>query len=173
MTKVLNKYSAVLTFLLIFSVLLQSCKSDSSVKYVDINKLFNGFDMKTELEKSFQKDLSVKEKQLDSLSRIFQTKNTIYKANNTKEKLVELQKIQEDLYQLDQEIKVFSEQKTNAINSQIIGQMTQYIKDYGDKNNSGLILGLNETGNVLYGSEKLEITDEVLLFINDKYQGIE
>ena len=54
---------------------------------------------------------------------------------------------------------------------QILGQMTQYIKDFGNENGYDFIFGEDNTGTILYGKPTADITSEVIEFINQKYQG--
>ena len=61
------------------------------------------------------------------------------------------------------------EQLTADYNNQIVSQINQYVKEFGKENAYDVIIGSNGDGTVMYGKEEMDITDEVLNFINQKY----
>jgi outer membrane protein len=50
-------------------------------------------------------------------------------------------------------------------------QINSFVKEYAEKNGYDIILGTTEEGNVMYGTDKKDITEEVLLLLNKKYKG--
>jgi outer membrane protein len=51
--------------------------------------------------------------------------------------------------------------------------MSQYINDYGKKNNYDLILGADGSGTLMYSKAKYDISEEIIIFINNKYKGVD
>ena len=47
----------------------------------------------------------------------------------------------------------------------------QYIKDYGIQNNYILIFGVSGQGNIMYANDGLDATEEVIEYVNKRYQG--
>lgn len=141
--------------------------------YVDLKLIFDGFDMKKELELKLKKDLLQKQNELDSL--LFQLQGLNNKLNNTEKKnqeeVTRFQQMQNHYMQQKNAVEEYTYTKTQQFDSQILEQMTQYVKDFGTKNNYHYIYGLNSNGNIMYAQEHKDITEEVLKFINDKYQG--
>ncbi len=141
--------------------------------YVNLKELFEGFEMKKELALSLKKDLSQKQSKLDSV--LFQLQAFNNKLNsiksNDKEELLKFQQLQNYYVQQKNAFDEYQYTKTQQFDSQIIEQMTQYIKDFGSGNDYEYIYGLNSNGNIMYAREHKDITKEVLQFINNKYQG--
>ena len=141
--------------------------------YVNLKILFEDFEMKKELAFSLKKDLSQKQNELDSL--LFELKGLDNKLNNiknnNKEELIKFQQMQNYYVQQKNAFDQYQYSKTQQFDSQIIEQMTQYIKDFGNDSDYEYIYGLNSNGNIMYAREHKDITKEVLQFINGKYQG--
>ena len=47
--------------------------------------------------------------------------------------------------------------------------LKSYVKDYGKENGYTYIFGDNDSGGMLYGSESLDITEEIIEGLNKKY----
>jgi outer membrane protein len=60
-----------------------------------------------------------------------------------------------------------NEKYRNEINIQI----NKYVEEYAKENNYDVILGGNGSGNIMYLKNDINITDDVLVYINKKYNG--
>ena len=49
--------------------------------------------------------------------------------------------------------------------------MKKNIREYGKKKGYSLIIGANDSGNLLYGSESKDITNDVLEYLNQQYKN--
>jgi outer membrane protein len=65
----------------------------------------------------------------------------------------------------------YSQELTMKYDEQILEQLSQYIKDYGFNNDYDYVFGATGDGNILYGAEPADITEEVIEYINASYQG--
>lgn len=156
----------------IVALVLSISNEQTKIGHVDIKKVFDSFDMKKELEANLDANLLTKRKVLDSLSFQLQLLNQQYNAKVPSEtELNNYQKLQQQFLYEKQQFEDFNEQTIANSNKQIIDQMTQYIKDFAIKEGYTYILGMNEDGNVLYGMESLDITDQAIKYINNSYQG--
>ncbi|WP_306639621.1 OmpH family outer membrane protein [Sanyastnella coralliicola] len=54
----------------------------------------------------------------------------------------------------------------------VIDQVNFHIKQYGEEHGYDMIIGTTVDGNVLFGTEDLDITDEVLISLNESYEGL-
>lgn len=176
------KTNVVITILVIIGIIVSSFslwktilieKEIEKSAYVDLKIIFDGFEMKKELEIKLKKDLSHKQNELDSL--LFQLQGLNNKLSSTEnknqEEVLKFQQLQNYYIQQKNAVEEYTYSKTQQFDSQILEQMTQYVKDFGTKNNYHYIYGLNSNGNIMYAQEHKDITEEVLKFINDKYQG--
>jgi Skp family chaperone for outer membrane proteins len=143
------------------------------VGYVDVKQVFEEFKLKSELQKKLEKETLAQRNYLDSLMfNIKLLKNKLETSEKQEEKDINhYNKMQTIYFQHKREIEESIGQMTIKYDAQIIGQMTQYINDFGELNQYDFIIGKNENGNLLYGDVKKDLTKEVILFINNKYQG--
>lgn len=54
---------------------------------------------------------------------------------------------------------------------QVIDEVNQYIKNYGQQNGLRIILAATEYGNIAYAEDGIDITEEILDGLNKKYKG--
>jgi outer membrane protein len=52
-----------------------------------------------------------------------------------------------------------------------LNQINSYIKDYAKEEGIDLVIGVTLSGNVLYGSDAIDITDEIISIANKRYKG--
>lgn len=135
--------------------------------------------MKKELEKEYEKTQKGRDKILDSLS--FNLKLMSKHLNEQKNSKVEINK--DELYQFEYNREEYLKlkkqyQEDNAVlsqkyDNQILAQLTQYVIEFGKKNNYDIILGADGNGSLMYSKESYNISDEIIVFINNKYKGID
>ena len=53
----------------------------------------------------------------------------------------------------------------------IVKKIKDYVKDYGKDNNYTYIFGSNESANIMYAEEGLDITQDILEELNKDYGG--
>jgi outer membrane protein len=133
--------------------------------YIDIKKVFNNFQMKKELEQRFKTAQVVRDKVLDSLQGNLRIISKILNgqkqsALNIDENLVRQFEIRRNEYLKTKErLEEESASLSQKFDSQILERMTEYIMDYGKKNNYDFIYGADGNGSLMYS--------------NDKYKGAE
>lgn len=151
----------------------------SKTAYVDIKKVFNGFQMKTEMEAKYNQVKKGRDKILDSLSfnlkimskHLNEQKNA--KADIKKEEMYQFEYDREEFIKLKRQFEEDNTALSQKLDTQILSQLTQYVIEYGKKNNYALILGADGNGGLMYARESYDISDEIVAFINSKYKGID
>ena len=143
------------------------------VAFVDVNKVFDGFEMKVDMEKKLKKDLFIKKGLTDSLMfRLSSLKNELENQKEpSKERVEEFYQLQSYYVKQKETFDEYQISETQKYDAQILGQMTQYIKDFGNENGYDFIFGADNSGNILYGRPAGDVTSEIIVFINLKYQG--
>jgi Skp family chaperone for outer membrane proteins len=127
---------------------------------VDSKTLFEGFLMTQESKKTGG---IVLKKYKDSIEYLkFQTQL----ANVQKKIMLEQRiiKYQQDALKFSQN---FEQNETEKIKN----RLTAYVKKYAEKKKYRLIVGINNSGLVLYSDQKHDITNEVLINVNKLYEG--
>ena len=75
------------------------------------------------------------------------------------------------LYQLNQQYNEDNDNLLETYNKQILTHLNSYIKDYGKKNSSLLIVGADNKGSILYGDESIDITEDLIAYVNERFKG--
>lgn len=140
-------------------------KKEKKIAVVDAVRLFNDFNMKTELENLSKMELIAEGKKLDSIDKMLQlakavdntetegnTRNLAYSYNNLKNKL-------------DEDYR----QSNRDINEKVWKRLNPLLIEYGKQEGLHLIIGANGMGTVLYNDAFYDKTSEVIKFVNRKY----
>ena len=148
------------------------------VAFVDNSKLLNDYQEKKDIEAKLKGQISAYERKRDSISMAFQTEARAFDAqaktlpqNVAQKKYNELmqksQILQQHLQQEEQKIQMESQTHMDSL----LSKVKKNIKEYGKQKGYTFILGANDGGSVLYGSEKKDITKEVTEYLNNQYKG--
>lgn len=144
------------------------------IAYVDIPKVFNGFEMKKELQGKYKQVELSRKRILDSLSFSLQMlAKKMESSKNDKDLIAEFDFKREDFFKTKNRLEEDNAALSAQYDKQILEQMSQYILDYGKNNKYDLILGADGNGTLMYANEKINISEEVTIYINNRYKGIE
>lgn len=134
------------------------------IAYVDNVELFNGFNMSKDLGQANNFKLKAQKKKLDSLYNIY----SIFReqGDNEKTKALELQ-----LRSEDQELKRMNEYLSKDLSEKVWSRLNQYVKEYGESKRYKVVLGTQGYGNVMYAKDGIDITADMLIYSNEKYEG--
>ena len=151
-------------------ILFISCNEKKS-GFVQGSKLYNEFAMTKELTKNLEINTQVKNQILDSLKLNIKQLEMKLNATPTDELLQQYElKKQEYLYKS----KLFNEETQSlqqTYTEQSLTQINQYIMEFGKAHQYEYIFGANGNGSIMYADEQNDITEQVLTYVNDKYQG--
>lgn len=144
---------------------------DKGYAYIETETLFNGFKLTGEYKAKLQEIQEQRTEVLDSMEVSIRKEQTQLSEESTEmeinaynEKLVNYQ---EAAARFEEQNQVLAEQYDQIIWK----QLNAYIKEYGDEGSNDIILGVSGQGNVMYANEGLNLTEEVLDYINRKYDG--
>lgn len=172
----MKKILGILSFVLV----LASCQEQQKIAFVDNGEIINAYQEKIDVEAKYKlKDEDFK-KRADSISQAFQLEAQDFQVNATKFS----EKKQQEQYQalgqkqqlLQQQLQREQQNLTQAFNVEIdsvISHVKTFVADYGKKNTYSFILGKNEAGSVMYGTEQNDITKAVIEAINAEYKAKE
>lgn len=142
--------------------------------FIDIPKVFNGFDMKNEMQKKLKQTETLRMKIIDSLSLELQVISNRLKAEPKNNELMAAFDAKRQFYFKTQErIEQDNAALTDQYDKQILEQMSTYIMEYGKKNGYDFIYGSSGNGALMFANEQYNISDDIILFINSKYKGLE
>ncbi|MBN8641161.1 MAG: OmpH family outer membrane protein [Flavobacteriales bacterium] len=165
MTLKINKPYTIITaviILILVSIFYIIYNQHSKLVFVDNSKLFNEFKMTKDLVKVGEKQVALMNRNLDSLSFILKSSNNTEIQKELTLKIIEQRR----------QINEFQNNFTNTNSENIWKRINEYVKDFSVKNNYDLVVGSQVNG-VFYGKPELDTTDELLEYINKKYEGFE
>jgi len=175
MQRILNGFLLV-GFLLTVSGLSYFLLSQPKTGYVDINKIYNDFDLKKELESKLKNVQQARKIILDSLGLKINLLSNAIKLNKSgeKEKAKKIEEYEakrtEYLYK-EKAFKEDNDRTSQQYSDQIWKQINQYVGDYGKEHSYTYIFGADGSGGMMYASEKSNITEEIKGYVNSKYKN--
>jgi outer membrane protein len=150
--------SALAIFLLFYFF-----KSNKEIVYVDTVKLFDGFVMTKEMKRVGEKEFNSRKLVLDNLYSNLQSPTI--SASEKKELMQQFIQGKEELEQFNQ---TFAAEQTTKIWSRIKSYTSEFSKD----KNYQLVIGSDNKQTVLFADEKIDVTNDLLIYLNKKYEGL-
>ncbi|MBN8696069.1 MAG: OmpH family outer membrane protein [Bacteroidetes bacterium] len=176
--KKLGLYILTLTILLFsYHFLFVKNSNISHFAYVDSQKLMKEYKGMLELNETLEQKGRELKASLDTLSMELQ--NDIKKYEKDRSSMSERErKTNEELIGRKQQqffqYKASLEEKAKSENQKIVSseliKINGLIAEFGKANGYSIIFGTTD-GNILYANPEIEITNEVLLFLNNKYDS--
>jgi outer membrane protein len=149
-------FSLILLLIISFLII-----EKDKVVFVDNVKIFNDFRMTKELVRNGDKELLQKKQKLDSLYMYL----NIIKDQDTKAKLVQ------EVIKQKQLIEHFEANYSASNSEKIWKRINGYVHDYAQQKDYDLIQGTQSANTIFYGNSDLDVTNEVLVYINKRYEG--
>ena len=160
----------------IVALLIMSCEQNK-IGFVDNVKLMDGYQEKIDIEARFKTKADALTKKRDSISQAFQLELQAFQAKAQKMSQKSAQEeygllqqrgqfVGQQLQQEEQQLQQTGQTEMDSL----VSRVKDEIQAYGKANGYTYILGGGEGGNVLYGTETQDLTDELLKILNDKYK---
>ncbi len=138
-------------------------REHKKIGVVDAVKLFNQFHMKKELEEQAKGKLDLISKRADSIGNRLQ----VVRATKNEQETVQLTNA---LNYLTQVMEAEYTKSNEEINTQVWKRLNPIISNYGKIKKMHLIVGANGMGSVLYMDDHYDVTDDLVRFVNKKYE---
>lgn len=153
----------VLIAVLIIFFTLRILESDKKIVYVDSVKLFDGFVMTKEMKRVGEKEFNSRKSVLDNLYSNLQSPTI--SASEKKELMQQFIQRKEELEQFNE---TFGAEQSTKIWSRIKSYTAEFSKD----ENYRLVVGSDNKQTILFADEKIDVTNELLIYLNKKYEGL-
>lgn len=143
------------------------------IVYVDLIKVYNEFKYKEEKAKELQQIENRQNYILDSLKlEIDAIKRTYNAGGKGADTLIDYYKMSMNNYQQKQnQFDILKSDLAKKFDDEIWKQLNQYIVDFSKNHSYDLVLGATGAGNVMYANPKYDVTDELVVFVNERYDG--
>jgi len=159
------------------AILMVSC-NEQKTAYVDTTVLIKEYKEMKDVEAEFTSKSDSVRMQLDSAANAFQQEVQAYQSqmksmseSQRKEKEQELMQKQQMLQQQQQMVGNKLREQSNTVMDSMVTKIKDYVKDYGKQKNYTYIFGSNESANIMYAEEGLDITQDILKELNEEYGG--
>lgn len=150
----------------------------TKVGFVRSADLFQGYVGMKEAKARYDEKVTVWQSNYDTLLKDYQASvnnfNLTYNKLNAKEKEERKQLLKSQISNLEQykaTLQEKIEKEDNALTDGVYNQVNTYIKEYGEKNGYTVILGTMTGGNILFAKDYIDVTDEVMKGLNEKFKG--
>ncbi|HEY9185089.1 MAG TPA: OmpH family outer membrane protein [Salegentibacter sp.] len=160
----------------VFSVFFISCNEEKTA-YVDTTKLIQEYQEMKDVEAKFNKKTETVKGELDSVASAFQAEVQDYQSKmnsmsqaQRQEREQQLMQKQQQLQQQQQQRGGLLRQESEAAIDSIVEKVKNYVEEYGKENGYTYIFGSNESANIMYAKDGLDITEEVLEELNASYK---
>lgn len=87
-----------------------------------------------------------------------------------KEKLIVIQ--QENFKQYSQNAQKVIEKSNKDLTEGVLNQINAFVENYAKEHGYTLIFGTTSSGNILYGKDNMDITEEILKALNANYKSL-
>lgn len=150
----------------------------TNIVYVNTDSLLKNF----EYFKQIKKDLETKSKkaEADLVNRqaALQKELQTYQQNAGGMTTEQRQRTEEGLMKKDQDLRTYGQtlgtqlqEEQVKLNDDLYNKVAGYLKEHSKGKNYQLILGYSKTGNILYASDSIDVTDAVLRGLNSEYKA--
>lgn len=161
----------------IFSLAIQ-LKPDRKIVYVDALKLISEYKGTEVVRKNLTDKKQVYKANLDTLrteaEHALQNYEKAKPGLNSREKglMEELVRSKQQQYlNYEQLVRDQSKKEDQELSSKVLNTVNDYIKRYGEREGYAIILSATHYGNIAYGDETLDITDQILTGLNKEFES--
>lgn len=131
--------------------------------YVDLGSVFNGFKYKSQVDQEYNTMLTSRGRILDSLEA------AVISAQNNNDTL-RARQLADDYYAQQDQFSKESSTLSADLTQKVWTQLTQYINDYASEHDYTYVFGGKGDGNLLFAKDYKNITEDVLAYVNGKYE---
>ncbi len=141
-------------------------KIKKKVAVINIQDTYKSFEMTKVMSRKFKSLTYDSTHKVDSLNMVLEGYG----------KIAEEDRNANEISKILHEAEWHQKDKDNVkyeLEQQIWKQLNQYLIEFGKTSEYALIHGSMNEGSILYADEPVDITDDVIVFVNNKFKGIE
>ena len=176
--KNLKSITLALLVILVLSASFVLRDSKPSIAYVKSQQLIYSYDGTKDAQAKFSKQKNEWQANVQTLRSEFQQAVKAFEEGQAKMTKAERQQRRSALVSQEQQLMQYSKtiedkiaQTDKDIMQGVLNQINSFTATYAIENGYDLILGTTESGTVLYGKEALDITDQLLVALNNEFNG--
>ncbi len=150
----------------------------TKIAYVHSQELIYDYEGTKEAMAEFNKEKLKWQANIDTLNSSFGYAVDNYKNEFSNLSTKERDEIEKKLSSQEYQLKGYREAIAKKVSEQdkillegVVNQINSFVESYGKENGYEIILGTNQTGNILYAEQTLDITKEIIEAMNKNYRG--
>nr|WP_255398721.1 MULTISPECIES: OmpH family outer membrane protein [unclassified Flavobacterium] len=148
---------------LISCFILINFKENIKIATVNTDILFDKFIMTQELKRVGEREFNTRKIKLDSLYSVLESQSV---SENKRQILIKQFILEKD------ELVEFNQNFTAGESLKIWSRIQSYIEEFSKENKYQLIIGSENKTPVLYTDERIDVTQDLLKYINKRYEGL-
>lgn len=152
-------------------------RHSKDIVYVDAIKLISSYKGMSDAKRNFKSRNETSKNNLDTLARELQLQVAKYErikqtSTQKERQLMEalIQSKQKQYLDYEQIVKEQYQKNEQELSIQILKEVNDYVKEYGEKEGYTIILAATQAGTIAYGNKSYDITEEVLIGLNSQYK---
>ena len=150
----------------------------SEIAYVNSDSLLQKYDYFKDQADELEKKRVKLEAEFSNRAKGLQTEISNFQQNAQNMTMAQAKAIEEDLVKKQQNLMQYQEslqqqlmREESKVNTELYDKVSNYLKEYGKKNNYQLVLTYTKGSGVLYANDSLNITSEVVDGLNELYRA--
>ncbi|WP_029034286.1 OmpH family outer membrane protein [Salinimicrobium terrae] len=162
-----------LIMVLSLGAMFTGCNNEKTA-YVDTTVLIQEYSEMKEVEADFNVRSESLKRELDSAAQAFQQEVVEFRDNMATMSEAERQAAQDELMRKQQMLQQQQQMRSGQLRQEgdvvidsLITKVKDFVKAYGEENDYTYIFGSNESANIMYAEEGLDITQEILEELNE------
>ena len=169
----MKKYLISISIIAMFSISsIAIAENSGKIGYIDLSRSFDEYqktkDFDKELEKKGDMKQGEREKLVQDIRKMREELELMNKSAREK-KEADIEAKIKSLQEFDQEAKTDLTKERDNMVKDILKEMSDVIKEYGQKNGYSIILNDRV---LLYGDPGMELTNEIIKILNEKYNKL-
>lgn len=163
--------------LLAFAIVVASC-SQTKIAYINVEDLMKDYEATKALEEQLKARQAEMTKELDSIGAPFQLKVQEYYQNANKmsaQKRAEteqaLQQEQQILQARQQEAGQTLQMENQTLSEALTKKIDSFVANYAQEHGIQMVIGTSGNGTVMYGTDALNITGDIVEILNLNYSA--
>ncbi len=164
--------AAILISAFLLSILAPAfSESQGKIGYIDLSKAFDEYQKTKDLDKELEGKGDMKQAEREKIVqdvRKMREEMEMMNKNAREKKETDIDAKIKSLQEFDQEAKTDLTRERDNMVKDILKEMSDVIKEYGEKNGFSIILNDRV---LLYGDPGMDLTNEIVTILNDKYKA--
>ena len=147
-------------------------ESQGKIGYIDLSRAFDEYQKTKDFDKELEGKGDMKQQEREKIVqdiRKMREELELMNKNAREKKETDIESKIKSLQDFDQEAKTDLTKDRDNMVKDILKEMSDVIKEYGEKNGYSIIVNDRV---LLYGDPGMELTNEIIKILNDKYKAV-